>query len=455
MMQSWQLTQLTDAISAQLIGSDATISGVSTDSRLACEGDLFVALHGENFDGHDYLQQVQRAGATAAMIDREAAVEMPLLKVSNTEKALGLLGAHNRNAFSGPLVAITGSGGKTTTKNMVAAVLGKRGKTLATEGNFNNELGVPLTLLKLSPEHQFAVVEMGAARAGDIAWLVELGRPSIAVLLNALPAHLQSFGSVDGVATAKSEIFGGLGADDVAIFNADQRWAQQWRTKAGKARVLDFGFSSEAAVYGHSLESLGLNGTRFLVSAQGVDFPVFLPLPGKHNVANSLAAIAVGLACEISVEEICQGLATLLPVAGRLEDVHAASGAHIIDDCYNANPESVKAAIDVLAQCDGRRTLVLGAMKELGADSEALHIEVAQYAARSGIEQLWGVGPELQKAVAVFADRGHFFASRKDAIDAANSAFSEGDYVLVKGSRGAKMELVLAALVNAHKVGED
>ncbi|MFT6277012.1 MAG: UDP-N-acetylmuramoyl-tripeptide--D-alanyl-D-alanine ligase [Halioglobus sp.] len=455
MMQSWRLSQLTQPLVAQLIGSDTAITGVSTDSRSIADGDLFVALRGDNFDGHDYLQQVRQAGARAAIVDCEVTEDMPVLKVMNTEKALGLLGAHNRNAFVGPLVGITGSGGKTTTKNMIAAILSQRGRTLATQGNYNNQLGVPLTLLKLSPEHEFAVVEMGAAGAGDIAYLVELGRPSIAVLLNALPAHLQGFGSIDGVATAKAEIFDDLGADDVAIFNADLRWAQQWRTRAGKAKVLDFGFSATAAVRAHSMQSLGLQGTRFSVSALGDEFSVFIPLPGKHNVANALAAIAVGLSCEISQEEICRGLKSLSSVAGRLENVEAASGAQIIDDCYNANPESVKAAIDVLAQCDGRRTLVLGAMRELGADSDALHIEVVEYAAANGVDQLWGVGPELKKAVTAFAGGGHFFASREDAINATRNAFSEGDYVLVKGSRGAKMELVLAALVNTHKVRED
>ena len=446
MMRSWSLSELQAPLRASLTGSDRTISGVSIDSRSVRAGELFVALRGENFDGHDYLGQVETAGAAAALTSGETHSALPVLKVEDTQKALGLLGAYNRNAFDGALVAITGSGGKTTVKNMVYAVLSQKGCTLATRGNYNNEIGVPLTLLELGPEHEFAVVEMGAARVGDISWLVELGRPSVAVLLNAMPAHLASFGSVEEVARAKGEIFDGLAARDVAIFNADQAWAAQWRVRAGEARILDFSLVGSAAICASAVKINGMLGTEFIAITPEGDFPVSLQLPGRHNVANALAAIAVGIACGISIVDIQQGLASATPVAGRLATIEALGGALLIDDCYNAQPGSVKAAIDLLALADGKRTLVLGAMKELGPDSEALHIEVAEYAKNAGIDQLWGVGGELRSAISAFGDGGYFFTDRQAAIEILAGAFTKGDTVLVKGSRSAGMEIVLAAI---------
>lgn len=446
MMRAWSLAELEAPLGAQLTGLDNSVGGVSIDSRSLAAGDLFVALRGENFDGHDYLAQVEAAGAAAAVLSAASDTALPVLKVQDTQRALGLLGAYNRSLFDGPLVAITGSGGKTTVKNMVHAVLSQRGATLATHGNYNNEVGVPLTLLRLAPEHKFAVVEMGASRIGDISWLVQLGRPSVAVLLNAMPAHLQGFGSVEDVARAKGEIFDGLGRGDVAIFNADQPWAEQWRSSAGDARVLGFSLRGYAEISASAIRMRGLLGTDFVASTPVGDFPLSLQLPGRHNVANALAAIAVGIACDIPVADIQQGLAATAPVAGRLATVAANSGATLIDDCYNAHPGSVKAAIDLLALADGRRTLILGAMKELGADSEALHVEVAEYARAAGIEQMWGVGEELRPAIEAFGRGGQFFADRSAAVDVLNGVFGGGDTVLVKGSRSAGMETVLAAI---------
>ena len=452
MMRPWLLSELEEPLQGARSGSDGKVAGVSIDSRSVRGGDLFVALRGENFDGHDYLAQVEEAGAAAALVSLDGETSLPTIKVANTQKALGLLGAHNRSFFEGTVVAITGSGGKTTVKNMVSAILSQRGSTLATAGNFNNEIGVPLTLLELSPEHEFAVVEMGAARVGDISWLVELGRPSVAVLLNAMPAHLESFGSVEDVARAKAEIFDGLGAADVAIINADQPWAEQWRQRAGSAQILDFSLTGQAAITAVAIKTHSFTGTRFTAKTPLGDFPVNLQLPGKHNVANALAAIAVGIACDLSISEIQQGLACAAPVAGRLAAKRAASGALLVDDCYNAQPGSVKAAIDLLAEVDGRRTLVLGAMKELGSDSESLHIEVALYARASGIEQMWGVGAELQSAIKAFGEGGRFFPDREAANDFLTGVFSGGDTVLVKGSRSAGMETVLAALATDKPV---
>ncbi len=446
MMRALTLGELEAPLRAQRVGADCEISGVNTDSRALRPGELFVALRGENFDGHDFLERASAAGAAAALVSRPVAAELPLLQVEDTQVALGRLGAYNRALFQGPLVAITGSSGKTTVKNMVRAVLAQRGTTLATEGNFNNEIGVPLTLLRLEPGVEFAVVEMGAARAGDIRWLCELGQPTVALLLNAMAAHLEGFGSVEDVAAAKGEIFDGLGAGQFAIINADQPFAQQWRGRAAPATVLDFGVLAPAAVSARDVQLHGVQGVSFTVSTPQGEFQVRLGLPGAHNVGNALAATAVGLACGLDLAEIKAGLESVQPTGGRLALSTAPGGAALIDDCYNANPGSVRAAIDLLASCPGRRTLVLGAMLELGQRSEQLHREIGTYAAAAGIDQFCGVGDPLRPAVAAFGAGARWFNDCDAAFAALAGEFAVGDTVLVKGSRGARMEQLLHAL---------
>lgn len=446
MMQPWMLSELEASVRGHLIGSDCEVQYVSTDSRALRAGALFVALRGENFDGHRFVKAAEKSGAVAALVSAEVESSLPLLRVADTQRALGRLGAHNRQSFTGTLVAITGSSGKTTVKNMIYAVLSRRGSTLATRGNLNNEIGVPLTLLELTAAHQFAVVEMGAARGGDIAWLCELGRPSIAVLLNALPAHLEGFGSVDDVATAKGEIFDNLGEAGIAVVNADQPWADQWRARSRPATVVDYGVENAAAVSAREVSCHGVEGISFTAITPSGDFPVRLHLPGTHNVSNALAAVAVGLACELSLEEIRSGLASVAPVSGRLSAERVSSGATVIDDCYNANPGSVRAAVNVLASCEGRRTLILGAMKELGDDSAKFHVQIGSYAKNAGLDQLWGVGPELKGAVEAFGKGGRYFPSRELAIESMSDAFADTDSVLIKGSRSAGMEMLLQAL---------
>ena len=454
MMRPITLSELEAPLAGALQGADRTFSRVCTDSRSLCPGDLFVALRGESFDGHDYLEQVAAGGAVGALVSSPGSLDLSQLVVADTQRGLGLLGAYNRGLFTGPLVAITGSSGKTTVKNMVAAVLSTQGETLATEGNFNNEVGVPLTLLRLHPAVAFAVVEMGAAKAGDISWLCELGRPSVSLLLNAMPAHLEGFGTVDDVAAAKGEIFAALGAGDVAVINADQPWASQWRRTAGQATVLDFGLEQPAAITATAIQPRGVEGVSFIVSTPVGEAPVRLALPGRHNVANGLAAIAVGLACELSLAQICRGLESVQPVSGRLRPVSTALGVTLIDDCYNANPGSVRAAIDLLAGCGGRRTIMLGAMKELGAASAELHRQVGAYAREAGIDQLWGVGDELRDTVEGFGEGARHFPDREALVAAARDAFGSEDTVLVKGSRSAGMEMVLSALAGGQESGE-
>ncbi len=453
-MRAMRLSELQMPLAAQLHGADCDILGVSTDSRTLRHGDLFVALRGATYDGHDYVSQVGIEGAAAALVSVPVAGSLPQLQVFDTQRALGLLGAYNRQLYNGPLVAITGSSGKTTVKNMVAAVLSRRGETLATEGNFNNEIGVPLTLLRLRPGIEFAVVEMGAAGAGHIDYLCTLARPTVALLLNAMPAHLDGFGSVEGVAAAKGEIFDRLGATDVAVINADQPWAKQWRKRAAPASVLDFGLQQPAAISARDLHSRGAEGISFTASTPIGDMAMRLALPGVHNVANALAAVAVGLACELSLTDIRDGLESLQPVEGRLRSMRSPQGVVVIDDCYNANPGSVRAAIDMLAACPGQRTLVLGAMLELGANSSALHREVGEYARSAGIDQLWGVGPELEVCVNAFGTNGRYFEDRAAVLSTLEGQFGVGDTVLVKGSRSAGMEQVLKALLPDTKAQE-
>ncbi|MEP1596564.1 MAG: UDP-N-acetylmuramoyl-tripeptide--D-alanyl-D-alanine ligase, partial [Halieaceae bacterium] len=313
-----KLSELEAPLSATLHGGDSSFAGVSIDSRSVAAGDLFVALAGDNFDGHDYLPQAEQAGAVAAVVSRPVTTKLPVLQVADSQRALGLIGGHNRDLFERPLVAVTGSSGKTSVKNMISEVLSRRGLTLATAGNFNNEVGVPLTLLRLEPEHQFAVVEMGAAGGGDIAWLCQLGKPTIAMVLNAMAAHLEGFGSVDDVAAAKGEIYDDLGASDIALINADQPWAAQWRERAAPARIIEFAIDSPAAIGAKNIIGRGMEGTSFTAVTPLGDIEITLSVPGRHNVANALAAIAVGVACELQLEEIAAGLASVRPVGGRL-----------------------------------------------------------------------------------------------------------------------------------------
>ena len=453
MMRAMTLSELETPLSATLRGGDGSFAGVSIDSRGVSTGDLFVALSGDNFDGHDYLAQAEQAGAVAAVVSKPVTTSLPVLQVADSQRALGLIGGYNRDLFEGPLVAVTGSSGKTSVKNMISEMLSRRGQTLATAGNFNNEVGVPLTLLRLESEHQFAVVEMGAAGAGHIAWLCQLGKPTIAMVLNAMAAHLDGFGSVEDVAQAKGEIYDGLGASDIAVINADQPWAAQWRERAAPARIIDFAIDEPAAIGAKSIIGRGIAGTSFTAVTPLGDIEITLSVPGRHNVANALAAIAVGIACELQPEEIAAGLTAVRAVDGRLATRFTAAGTTVIDDCYNANPGSVRAAIDLLASCPGRRTLVLGEMRELGANSEELHRQMGEYASARGIERFWGVGAALTSAVSAFGHGAVAFEDREQAIAAIPGAFDSDDTVLLKGSRGAGMELVLAAF-DSVPVGE-
>lgn len=433
-------------------GMGVCLSGLSIDSRTATPGDLFVAIPGERVDGHDYIAAAADRGAAAAMVLRQSDVALPQVVVGDIEQSLAALGGMIREPYRGVLVAITGSAGKTTCKNLMAAVLAQAGNVVATEGNRNNELGVPISLADLKPDTEYAVLEMGAGKPGDIAWLTAMAKPTVGVLLNIAPAHLEHFGSLSAIAETKGAIIEGLPDNGLAVINGDEPWAEAWKARAGSARVLTFGMSSDNDVSARDIELLGFRGSRFTLVSQEDSFAVTLALPGRQGIANALAAATVGLALGLSSEAIGRGLAAVEPESGRGR-VHSLPGdVHLVDDTYNANPLAVKAAIDVLAQCPGQRRLVLGGMLELGEESDRLHLECGRYAQEQGIEELWVVGSVARPATEGFGPGARYFDSR-DELPAEGPGVAPGGTVLVKASRGVALDRVVASWL-AQKGGE-
>jgi UDP-N-acetylmuramoyl-tripeptide--D-alanyl-D-alanine ligase len=459
MMHALSLQAIAAELDSAYAGPSLDIARVATDSRNIAAGDLYVALRGERFDGHAFVAAAAQAGAVAAVVETAAAAEstIPQLGVDDTRVALGLIARMNRRRFSGPVVGVTGSAGKTTCKEMLAAIFAQAGATLATRGNLNNEIGVPLTLLNLAPEHRYAVIEMGAARAGDIAYLCRFAEPDVAIVTTALPVHLEGFGDIDTVATTKGEIFGGARADGVAVINSDSEYAARWRQLAGARRVVTFGLNADAQVSARAIQR-SIAGVNFELVYAGQSTPIELPLLGAHNVRNALAAAAAALALDIPLVAISKGLRSLQPAPGRLQSRRGRNGNIVIDDSYNSNPEAAKAAIDVLGEYAGLRRLLLGNMGELGPGAEQFHRDVAHYAAQSGIEQCWFVGPHAPAQIEEFARLGAAVRARAFADNAAAIAACQAapavDAVLVKGSRSAGMETIVAALCGPATNGE-
>ncbi|HXH03909.1 MAG TPA: UDP-N-acetylmuramoyl-tripeptide--D-alanyl-D-alanine ligase [Candidatus Competibacteraceae bacterium] len=449
-MRSMLLSEAARLLDGELIGADRAFSAVVSDSRQLVEGALFVALRGERFDGHDFVAAAAGRGAVAALVERRLELALPQLRVADTLAALGRLGAAWRQGFRGPLVALTGSNGKTTLKEMVRAILAVRGPVLATQGNLNNHIGVPLTLLRLQDEHQYAVLEMGANHPGEIAYLTALARPDVAVVNNAGPCHLEGFGDLDGVARGKGEIFQGLGERGVAVVNADDAYAAYWRGLNAGRRILDFGLERPAAVRGELLGEEG--GVRLHWQGQAVD--IRLPLPGVHNVRNALAAAAAALAVGCSLDEIRQGLEAVQGVAGRLQRLTTAEGAVLINDSYNANPASLAAA---LATVRGEpRWLVLGDMAELGPDAAQWHARAGAEARAHGYCRLFALGEHSRRAVATFGAGAAHYASAEElgaALRQALAETSEQPTILLKGSRSMRLERIVQALLPAEALG--
>lgn len=456
MLEALFLSALTTPLNARLIGSDATFDRVSIDARQVQAGGLFVALPGSRVDGHDFIAQARANGAVAALVERPVDDPLPQLLVADCQTALGQLGALNRAGFKQPVVAITGSSGKTTVKEMLAAILRQCGSVLATRGNLNNELGVPLTLLELSHKHQYAVVEMGAAAVGDIRYSMALASPDVSVLTNAGVAHIGRFGSEQAIAQTKSEIFSELGAAGQAVVNLDSPWLSDWQDIIGSRRTWSFSLSNPAAsLHAENIQfdQRGCAGLRLLSPVGEID--IQLNLLGEHNVANALAAAAAALALGVSLEAIAAGLNGLQAVAGRGKTLAGYQGAHIIDDSYNANPASVRAAIDVLSSLDGHRVLVLGDMGELGASEQQVHRQIGEYARVRGLDELYATGPLATLAAEAFGQGGQRFDSRSALAAALKTQLNPHTRVLVKGSRSAGMEEVVTALVEGSHIQDE
>jgi UDP-N-acetylmuramoyl-tripeptide--D-alanyl-D-alanine ligase len=427
-------------------GGNPALAGVSTDTRTLRAGDLFVALRGERFDGHAFLAQARAAGAAAAMVDRRYAGEypMPVIVVEETKLALGTLARAWRSRFDPVLIAVTGSNGKTTVKEMLAAILRAHAgedAVLATAGNFNNDIGLPLTLLELREAHRWCAIELGMNHKGEIGYLAGIAQPSVALVNNAQREHLEFMSSVAEVAAENASVYAALPAHGVAVVNADDAHAGFFRKAAGRRTVVDFGL--QAATVTGSYVTGHLSSDIRVRTPQG-EAATQIAIPGVHNVRNALAAAACAHAAGIGLESIARGLAAFRPYVGRLQVKQALAGATVIDDSYNANPDSVRAAIDVLAACPGPTVLVLGDMGEVGAQGPQFHREVGEYARSRGISSLLGMGEASRHAVEAFGAGARHCASVEDLVGAV-----QGRTVLVKGSRFMRMERVVAALTGA------
>lgn len=452
MIKPMSLSQLVTLLTAQLVGDDVTFDAVSIDSRTINKGELFIAISGESFDGHDYVVNAQEKGAVAAIVEKQlAGVTLPQLIVANARLALGQLGAINREAFQGKLVGVTGSSGKTTVKEFIATILAKQGKVLATQGNLNNDLGVPLTLLKINSEHQFAVIEMGASAIGEIKYSVGLAKPHVSVLTNASNAHVGKFGGLENIIEAKGEIVDGLDANGIVILNLDDPSFPIWQKRAQARKVISFAKQNEEADFYAAQLTRNRNGCQSfnLYSPLG-KAAIQLNVLGQHNVGNALAAAAASYALGIELEIITQGLNSLLSVKGRTNTFLALGGARIIDDSYNASPASVKAAIDVLAEFDGSKVLVLGDMGELGEWAKEIHQQIGEYA-KGKIDFLYAIGPLTQFTAEAFGDKAKHFANKEELIKALNVHDDVNTIILIKGSRSMEMESLIGTLCGASE----
>ncbi len=451
------LTEAAQAVGGHVTGAAPEFGAVSTDSRKVAAGDLFVALKGERFDGHDYVAQCLEQGAAAAMVSAGWAAKnpvagKPLLAVEDTRLALGKLAAHWRGKFAIPFAAVTGSNGKTTVKEMLAAIAraaAGNDAVLATEGNLNNDIGLPMTLFRLGVRHRYAVIEMGMNHPGEIAYLTRLVRPKVALVNNAQPAHLEGLGSMEAVARAKGEIFEGLAADGIAVVNADDAFAPLWKQLAAPHVISTFGLE-QAADVSADYHLLPEGSELALITPQG-EAKLTLAVPGLHNVRNALAATAAALAMGIALEHVVAGLSGFGGVKGRLQRKPGRNGAQLIDDTYNANPASMRAAIQVLAKSPGRRIFVMGDMGELGADASKLHAEIGAAAKAAGLDALCALGELSREAVKSFGARARHFESPEALCAGLEAELAAGVTLLIKGSRFMRMERVVDLLADKEK----
>lgn len=444
MMKLSELARVTQGV---LSSNDCVIEHFSIDSRTIRQGDCFIAITGEIFDGHDFIAQAASQHAAAVMVDRDVITSIPVVRVANTRTALIDLARFYRQQASIPITAITGSCGKTTTRALLENILKHKGCVLASQKSFNNDIGLPLTLLQLHAQHDYAVLEIGTNHPGEIAYLASIAQPTIAVVTMVAPVHIEYFGTVETVAHEKGTIFQHLATDSIAVINADDTFAHLWKTMAVPHRVMTFGCAHDADVVATQIATTTEGYTRFVLKVRGQATPITLMLLGAHNVINALAASTAALAMGVSMHDIKTGLETSEPVYGRMIEKKAATGAVIIDDTYNANPASVKAAIRLLAHRSKNGIFVLGDMRELGAAAVTLHREIGEFARAAGLRQLFCYGEHSMHAAIAFGKAGQHFESQQALIDSLKLRVTADVTVLIKGSRSMKMEIVVNALV--------
>ena len=443
-----RLTDIASWVGGHLHGAGGFIDGVSTDTRTITPGALFVALKGERYDAHDFVGTAHERGATAALVDHRVDVDMSQVVVADTLAALGELARAVRSQRDARVIGITGSNGKTTVKTLTASILARHGRTHVNVGNLNNEIGVPLTLLAMPERTQYAVIEMGAGKPGDIAYLSRIARPDIGLVNNVASAHLERLGSERGVAETKGAIYSALPENGIAIINADDAHADYFAELAGTRRIVRFGLEADADVRAE------LDARGFTLQTPAGHTPVALAQPGRHNVMNALAAAAIASALDVPLVTIRAGLEAAPAVTGRLVRRKHASGAMLIDDSYNANPGSFAAAIATLAAEPGETILVMGDMAELGADAERLHADTGALAKRSGIRRLHAVGRLSRAAAEAFGAGATHHADQPALIAALRGDLRSGVVALIKGSRSSAMDRVVSALLDDGNGGE-
>lgn len=451
-MISLALNDVAFALEGELVGKNGTFYGVSTDSRTLKRDELFVALRGQRFDGHNSIAEAQNRGAVGAIVERSGPTTLPLIRVKDTKNALGRLANLWRRRYSIPMVGITGSNGKTSTKEMTAAILRQRFSVLATSGNLNNEIGVPQTLFGLQAQHEAAVIEMGASRPHDITELAKIVEPTISVVTMCGPAHLEGFGSLEGVAAEKGQIYSALTSAGTAIINADDPFAAYWVERSGHAAQRSFGIKSRADFAAEDIADLGLGqGLRFNLRSAHGKIEIVLGFEGRHNIYNALAAAAAASTAGATLKDIQLGLARARPVHGRLDLVQSACGATLIDDTYNANPASLSAALEVLRGSPGEHWLVLGDMGELGEVEMAVHRAAGEGARQDGVDRLFALGVLAKEAASGFGVGAAHYTNSNELISDLRDCLHSGVTLLLKGSRKMQLDKIVAALVSHER----
>jgi UDP-N-acetylmuramoyl-tripeptide--D-alanyl-D-alanine ligase len=450
-----KLSILAANIQGELLGLDVNYTGVSLDSRTIKPNSLFIAVRGERFDGHDFIKLAKQRGAAGAIVDHTIDIDFPLVLVQDTRKALGELAKQHRCQFSIPIIALTGSSGKTTTREMIRSILAEAGPVLTNYKNFNNDIGLPLTLLNLNTQHAYAVIEMGANHAGEIAYLTHLTQPNVALVTNIGPAHLEGFGSMVGVAQAKAEIFSGLIKTGVAIINSDDKFTDILQKACVGFRQVRFGLVQPVDFFATDIQRDKEGKTTFLLHAPcGKKIWIYLNLPGEHHVMNALAAAAASSQVGIELAQIKSGLEKAEAVPGRMNVYKTRRGTTLIDDSYNANPSSVTVALKCLARSSGRRIFVIGDMGELGTAAPDYHRQIGELAKALTIDDVYTCGDLSQETAKAFGPNGKHYASHRALILALKPYLQENVTILIKGSRSARMEKVIVALKKALEVDE-